>query len=297
MTDLDPVALKLIHSTQSAIPFDLPFWERLASGLFATPEKLGGLVQDLVGSGVLLGWQGELNPDLVEAREALGDGLTSPGIHVRWSVLCGKSPLASTMALGDVGPPGWASKRCRKCWGRLRPEMAEGLDLLAADSDRTTRAGMGDRPRLEFAFPLDARLAQALLEVRAPAIAVSPWVGLGESLGAPAEAVVAAAKRLVVSRVLRRVRFRYSARALGFAGCALAAWAVKSPGDLDGAAEGLAGLSGVADVFTREADVKTGANLTCLFLGRAKGTGADAARRVGEQWGLAPAFVEEIDMA
>lgn len=298
MTDLEPTVLKLVHSTQSAIPFDLAFWERLAHGLFLTPESLGDLVGGLAREGILLGWGGELNPDLAEACEALLVGSEPPaGAHVRWSGRTASGPACSVVSLGEGRPPGWRSERCVKCWGRLRPEVRAGIDLLAPDTDRTSRTGGGERPRLMLGSSLEAQLAQALLRVRALRPPVTPWGELAGELGVSEGSVVVAAKRLVVARVFRRICFRFSAAGLGFGGCALAAWGMGSGEELAGAADGLAGLAGVADVFMRQPDAKTGGNLTCLLLGRDPGSGVDAARRLGEQWGIPPLRVDEIDLA
>ncbi len=293
MSGLDPVAQKLLHSTQSAIPFDLPFWERLAHGLFVSPGELADLVGELSRRGVLLGFQGELNPDLAEAREGLVEGPPPEGgALVRWSARSARRQWTSVLSLGEAGPPGWRGERCLKCGGRLRPEVGTGLDLLAPDPDRTTRVSAGERPRMAFAAPLDARVAEALLRVRPLDPPETPWEGLAQELGMTAESVVASARRLVAGRVLRRVAFRFSARGLGFAGCALAGWGFDSEEDL----AGLAGLVGAADVFLRARDPQTGANLACLLLGRDAGSGVDAAGRIGAQWGVPPVLLEEVEL-
>lgn len=295
---LTDVHLKLLHTTQSALPFDVEFWPRLASGLFLEVPTLHAMLRELSQAGALLGWRGELNPALPEAREALLTGPVQPaGSRLRW---CGRDEQGAIASVGWLGDSNarfcWNSLSCRKCWGRVRPTLHTGLELLAPDTDRTIRMGEGEKAALVFGNDAEARVADFLMELRPLDLASSPWDTIGAAVGLPPAAAISATKKLLVSRVLRRVAFRFSPKGLGMKGCLLAGWAFDDSADAQGAAEGLGALEGAMDVFVREPEPNSKATLTCLFVGADAGSGMDAARRVGVQWGRAPVMARELEL-
>jgi DNA-binding Lrp family transcriptional regulator len=296
MPPTSPEFQKLLHSTQSQIPLDLDFWGRLAYGLRMEPAALGAMVADLTSEGVLLGFCGELNVAMVEAGELLTSAPAPEGTLVRWE---GASAEGSMRSLGWlVAPPaieGWPSVRVTKLGGRLRPGLVSGIDLLAPESDRTTRVIDGPPAHLNFASESEALIARALLSPTQLVYPQSPWEVLAAAGGTTPEGAMRDVRALLMNRILRRVSLRFSARALGFEGIVLAGWAMPDESQATAAAEGLSAIEGTADVFVRVPHLDSRVNLTALFQGFARGSGADAASRIGNQWGIPPVMVTEIE--
>lgn len=297
MLPTSPEFQKLLHSTQSQIPLDLDFWGRLAFGLRMEPAALGAMLGDLTAQGALLGLYGELNIALVESGELVTSAPAPEGTLIRWE---GSTSGGALRSLGWLmAPPaieGWRALGVTKLGGRLRPGLVTGLDLLAPESDRTTRVVDAPPAHLNFATESEALIARALLSPTPLPYPQSPWAVLAPAGGTTPEGALRDVRSLLMNRILRRVALRFSARALGFEGMAFAGWGIADGEQAKAAAEGLAGIEGTADVFLRERHAESGANLTAMFQGFSRGSGADAATRIGNQWGVPPVMVTEIEL-
>jgi DNA-binding Lrp family transcriptional regulator len=283
---------KLVKSTQSAVPLERDFWPVLARGLSMTVEELAEAFADPAQAPRFFG---EPNIALGPGAEALVTGADIPrGAIVRWHG-SGAAAIASVATLGVPSSALWPSIHVFKAGLPLLTEAASPADLLAPSRDRTMTIARGEPAEAASLAGIEADLAAYFAEPRLVAPPESPWESIAAAIGADAEAVRSAIRRLVVGRRWRRFAFRFSPAALGFH-AALAGWA--TGGDQATAlASQLCSCAGAGDVIARAPEPSSGISLTALFVAPRDGDAAAAADAVARESGMPLALCLDLAIA
>lgn len=283
-----PDALRFLQSTGVALPFDGDPWGIIASGLRFSRGQVVELLEEAIGSGIVVGVWGEPNPAVDEVREALGEFAVEPawrldgGRIVRWKARRGDgSWLASVAAIGRSPGTGFQSLRFHKAG---IPLLAGGKDPLRGSADRTYVVGQEQLHLPPLSYE-EVVMADRLFAPLSLDPGLDFWGQVKGDGRYDGEQTRLLARRLVYNHVWRRFALRMDAARLGWEGCGLACWQVDEL-QVEEAGRALAMLQGAGDVVMRAPDEENPFNLSALVLARGAGEGLRAAEQISRQWGI-----------